>query len=106
MKIKMIEQFLLNDQQLLKFHCMQLRLHTDTRHDLCFKHNHTQNYINMIKLSLIIKMITEMKMTKDYQACDIHCNLQEIKIEANKQALVDVNESHLNLLHVHNVDVN
>jgi len=51
-------------------------------------------------------MITEMKMTKDYQACDIHCNLQEIKIEANKQALVDVNESHLNLLHVHNVDVN
>ncbi len=47
-----------------------------------------------------------MKITRDYQARDIHCNLQKIKIKANKQALVDVNESHLNLLHVHNIDVN
>ncbi len=84
MKMKMIERFLFNDQQLLKLHCVQLRLHTDTCHDLCFEHNHTQNYINMIKLSLMIKMTADMKMMKDYQAHDIHCNLQEIKIEANK----------------------
>jgi len=59
-----------------------------------------------IKLSSTIKMTVNMKITRDYQARDIHCNLQKIKIKANKQALVDVNESHLNLLHVHNIDVN
>ncbi len=49
MKMKMIERFLLDDQQLLKLHCVQLRLHTDTRHDLCFEHNHTQNYIDTVR---------------------------------------------------------
>ncbi len=66
MKIKMIKWFLLDDQQLLKLHCVQLRLHIDTCHDLCFEHNHTQNYIDMIKLSLMIKMTVDMKMTRDY----------------------------------------
>lgn len=59
MKLKMFKQWL--EQNLIS---MTMSLHVNK--NACLKHNHTAEYVNIIKLNFAVKITVDNEMIKEY----------------------------------------
>lgn len=70
----------------------------------CLKHNHTAEYVNIIKLNFAVKITVDNEMIKEYASIQVNRLLQNVKFSINKLVLQQSDEQHLNLKKVHNAD--
>lgn len=69
---------------------------------VCYKHNHSLEYLDTIKANLKVKTTVAAEVAKGYRPSDINRNIKGVKWAANKKALENVGGVHLDLKKIHN----
>ncbi len=69
---------------------------------VCYEHNHSLEYLDAIKVNLKVKNTVAAEVAKGYRPSDINRNIKGVKWAANKKALEDAGDVHLDLKKIHN----
>ena len=78
-----------------------LSLHLD-RKNPCSEHNHTAEYVDILKINSGVKNTAATEVSKGYAPAVVNRNLQGVKWSANKTALEEAGGIHMDLKRVHN----
>ena len=99
MKLKMVKHWL--GEELLT---VTLSMHEDKKNP-CSEHNHTFEYVDIIKLNSAIKSSAGDEVAKGYAPAIVHRNLKGVKWSANLTALKEAGGQYLDLKKVHNAGI-
>ena len=72
------------------------------RHGACLEHNHTLEYLDAIKINDGVKSAVGGEVSRGYRVADINRNLQGVRFEENREALLEAGGQHVNLKAIHN----
>ena len=88
--------------QLVSVELSRNELKSRGKEEVCYTHNHTLEYLNIIKVNSKLKNSVGTEVAKGYRPSDINRNIKEVKWAANKAVLGDAGGAHLDLKGIHN----
>ena len=101
MKLNMYKLFD-EKNQLVSVQLVRNELKSRGKEEICYTHNHTLEYLDIIKINSKVKNTVGTEVAKGYRPSDINRNIQGVKWAANKTALGDAGGAHLDLKGIHN----
>ena len=97
-KLKMVKHYSASDVSILM--SVVLSLHEDKAH--CVTHNHTMDFMDVIKINSFVMGIAGEQVAQGYEVAWVHRVLKGVKWTANLNALEAAGGKYLNLMRVHN----
>ena len=101
MKLNMYKLF--NEKnQLVLVQLVRNELKSCRKKEIYYTHNHTLEYLDIIKVNSKVKNTIGTEVAKGYWSSNINKNIQEVKWAANKTALGDAGGVYLDLKRIYN----